>query len=134
MIIHLEITNVCPFKTCSVFIHINFFMVLPIQVWTQNYSIILNKSLCRCSQTAGRNSCSIVSVDIISQTVRINCRSFLSRVRISIRHATFFISEKHTQKSAKRESPRDCSLEWASDRSRLIASDPPKQRGNCRHG
>ena len=49
--------------------------------WTQIYTIILLKSVCHCSQIAGRNSYSIVSR--LSQLVRIDCYFFLSRVRIS---------------------------------------------------
>ena len=46
----------------------------------------------------------------ISQTVRINCHSFLSRVRISVQPSKFCIC-KNTQKvSRKLSRPRDCSV------------------------
>ena len=40
----------------------------------------------------------------MSQTVRIDVRSFLSRVRVSFRPSNFFIREKHQKTVAKPES------------------------------
>ena len=44
-------------------------------------------SVCRCSQTAGRNSCSNISGDI--STVRVDCHSFLSSIHTSVRPRSF---------------------------------------------
>ena len=51
----------------------------------------------------------------LSQTVRIYCRSFLSRVRIWVALSNFFIREKPQKISQKQSCPRDCSVEWTSD-------------------
>ena len=53
-------------------------------------------SVCRCSQTAGRNSCSIFSGD------GSNCSYRLSRVRISVQPSIFFICEKHSKPRGNR--------------------------------
>ena len=50
-------------------------------------TIIILEYACRCSQTLARSSREM------SQTVRINCRSILSRVRISVRPSNFFVGE-----------------------------------------
>ena len=74
------------------------------------------KSVCLsvCPQTAGRNSCS----GELSQTVRVDCHPFLSRVRISVRPSNFFIGENHKTSIAKTVSPREFSVECTNDRSR----------------
>ena len=56
----------------------------------------LLKSVCRCSQTTGRNSCSIVSGDISNSTVRIVWQYILSRVRVSV-WPSIFLYAKNTQ-------------------------------------
>ena len=48
----------------------------------------------------------------MSQTVRIDWKHFLSRVRISVRPRHFWIREKHPKTIANTESPADCSLEY----------------------
>ena len=58
----------------------------------------LSLSVCRCSQTAGRNSCSIVSGDVSNCSYRLT----LSRVRVSVRPSNFFIREKHPKPWGKR--------------------------------
>ena len=51
---------------------------------------------------------------------------------MSVLPNNIFIGE-NTQKLAKTVQPREWSVEWTSDRSRLIASDPWKRGGDCGH-
>ena len=46
----------------------------------------------------------------MSLTVCIDCHSFFSRVRISVRPSKFFIGKKHPKTIAKSELPRECSV------------------------
>ena len=73
----------------------------------------------------------------MSQTVRIDCHSFLALVRISVRPSKFFIGV-NTQKLAKAESLRECSVEWTSDSGNCSYGWSPATRrkggGNCSHG
>ena len=56
------------------------------------YSIILLMSVCRCSQTAGGNSCSIVSGDVSNCSYRLALWQYiLSRVRVSVRPRFFYM-------------------------------------------
>ena len=86
-------------------------------------------SVCRCSQTAGRNSCSIVSGDI---SVCIVWQTILSRVRVSARPSIFYI-RKTLKTSGKPGRQCHCLFQWPSTSychqrsgpSRLAGTDPP---------
>ena len=56
------------------------------------YTIICLKSVCQRSQTAGRNSCTIVSgnVSYCSHRLTVSCHEFASQFGLA-----FFIREKH---------------------------------------
>ena len=63
-------------------------------VWIRHiYTIILLKSVCRRSQTAGRNSCSIVSGDVSNCSYRLKIHPVTSSHLSSAYN--FFIGEKH---------------------------------------
>ena len=47
----------------------------------------------------------------MSQTVRIDGKHILSRVRVSVRPSNFVISEKHQKQSRIPSRPRDCLFE-----------------------
>ena len=95
-----------------------------------SYTIIILKSVCRCSQTAGRNSCSTISGD--SQTVRIDCLSFLSQGLVSVWPNHFVITDKHTKHITEPSGRVSARLQEPATpvtvRSRLIASDPSQPR------
>ena len=74
------------------------------------YTIILLKSVCRCSKTAGRNSCPIVSGDVWNWSYRLTAHPLTSSHLSSAEQ--FFIREKH-QKLGR---PRKCLFERTSDR------------------
>ena len=57
------------------------------------YTIILHKSVCQCSQTAGRNSCSIVPGDVPNYPYRLTVHHVTSS-RLSSAY-NFFLREKH---------------------------------------
>ena len=87
------------------------------------YTIILFKSVCRCSLTAGRNSCSIVSGDVSNCSYRLTVH--LSRVRFSVRPSNFFM--RNTSKtSGKSGRAGVCLFEWPA--TGIVAS------GAGRHG
>ena len=67
----------------------------------------------------------------MSQTGRSDCRSFLSRVCISIRPSNFYMQKTPKNNSRKPCRPRDCLFEWTSDRPWLFASEQSKRGGNC---
>ena len=56
------------------------------------YTIILLKSVCRCSQTAGRNSCSIVSGDVSNCSYRLTVYPVTSSRLSSVKY--FFYTRK----------------------------------------
>ena len=87
------------------------------------YTIIPLKSVCLsvcwCSQTAGRNSCSIVSGDVSNCSYRLTVVYILSRVRVSGR-PRFFYTPKTPKTSGKSGRERVCLFQWqATD---LVAS------------
>ena len=90
-------------------------------------------SVCRCSQTAGRNSCSIVSGDV-SISVRIDWQYMLSRVGVSVR-PRFFVYAKNIQNYRDYRPPctRDCLFQWSTDRP-FMASGTGEKRAYLRHG
>ena len=61
----------------------------------------LSLSVCRCSQTAGRNSCSIVSGDVSNCSYRLTVHP-LSRVRVSVWPSNFLYAEKHSKRRGNR--------------------------------
>ena len=88
------------------------------------YTIILIKSACRCSQTAGRNSCSIISGDISNWSYRL----FVSTVG-PFSHL-FGLAIFYRQKTTKNY-PENRVFSWMNQRwrqLRLIASDPSERR------
>ena len=66
---------------------------------------------------------------VMFQTVRIDWKHILSRVRVSVRPSNCFIREKHPKLSRIPSRPRQCLFEWSSDlplfdgHGRSIASD-----------
>ena len=63
------------------------------------FTIILLKSVCRCSQTAGRNSCSIVLGDVSNCSYRLtltSCHEFASQFDLA-----FFYMQKTLKTSGK---------------------------------
>ena len=67
------------------------------------YTIILFKCVCRCAQTAVRNSCSIISVDVSNCSHRLKEHHLTSLV--SVRRSNLFIRKKHPKTIANIESP-----------------------------
>ena len=84
--------------------------------------LCLTKSVCQSLFANCRSFFFARSSQEMSQTVRIYCQSFLSRVRISVRSSNFYISAKPQKQSRNPSSPRECSLECTSD------------TGECSHG
>ena len=88
------------------------------------YTIILHKSVCRSSQTADRNSCSIVSgrcIKLFVSTEGPSSHEFASQFGVAI----LFLYAKNTQKLCRESRiPRKC--QWNE-----IASDPSKRGGNA---
>ena len=86
----------------------------------QNY---ISPYVCRCSQTAGRNSCSIVSGDVslFVSTVSTSCREFTSQFGLE-----FFYTPKTSKTSGKPGCQRQCLFQWPV--TGIVAS------GSGRHG
>ena len=68
--------------------------------WYYIYTIILLKSACRRSQTADRNSCSIVSGDVSNCSYRLKVHPVTSSHLSSA--SNFFIREKHPKSQGNR--------------------------------
>ena len=68
------------------------------------YTIILLKSVCRCSQTAGRNYCSIVSGDVSNCSYRLTVHPL-----VSVRPSIFFM--RKTLKTLGKPG-RQCLFQW----------------------
>ena len=88
------------------------------------YTIILIKSACRCSQTAGCNSCSIISGDVSNWSYRL----FVSTAG-PFSHL-FGLAIFYRQKTTKNY-PENRVFSWMNQRwrqLRLIASDPSERR------
>ena len=86
-------------------------------------------SVCQRSQTAGRNSCSLVSGNVSNCSHRL---TVLSRVRVSVRPSIFFICEKLQKSLANRvasasvyfnESPIGHCLASVGKRTETVISD-----------
>ena len=75
------------------------------------YNSPFSLSVCRRSQTAGRNYCSIISGDV-SNFNRIVWQYILSRVRVSVWPSNFFIREKLQNSRGNRMASACCLFQW----------------------
>ena len=73
------------------------------------YTVIIIMYVCRCSQTAGRNSCSIVSGDISNSSYRLTVHPVKSS---PISSADTFLFAKTPRTSGKPGRQRQCLFQW----------------------
>ena len=85
------------------------------------YTIIQLKSVCRSSQTAGRNSCSILSGDVSI------CSYGLAVHPVTRSRVILFIREKHPK-------PRECVYLNETATGHWSAAEPPKREGKAQNG
>ena len=93
------------------------------------YTIICIKSVCQRSQTAGRNSCSIVSGNVS------NWQYILSRVRVSVRPSNFFTGKTlinyHESRPSRIWLLNGPAARPVTIRSATVTVDPSLCRFNC---
>ena len=75
----------------------------------RDHTIILLKSVCRCSETAGRNSCSVVSGDVSNCSYRLTVHPVTSS-NLSLALQLFY-TRKTSKTSGKSGRQRVCVFE-----------------------